>query len=225
MTALRLNLEKVLNELDGSDARLVAVSKYNPAEAIKEAYDCGQRIFGESHAQELCSKQQSLPSDIEWHFIGHLQTNKVKYIAPFISLIHSVDSVKLMQEINRQAIMTERVIDCLLQVHIAEEETKYGFLPKELTEMLASGVWKDLEGIRITGLMCMATNTNDTYKIRNEFRTVRQLHKEIKERFFNNAPWFKELSMGMSNDYNIAVDEGSTLVRIGSKIFGERIYN
>ena len=224
MTTLRQNLQTLRNELESSGARLVAVSKYNPAEAIQEAYNCGQRIFGESHAQELCVKQKTLPTDIEWHFIGHLQTNKVKYIAPFVSLIHSVDSIRLMREINRQALSVGRVIDCLLQVHIATEETKFGFLPQELTDMLAAGEWQQMTGIRIRGLMCMATNTDDTDKIHNEFHTVRQLHNAIKEQFFNNSPYFTELSMGMSDDYHIALEEGSTLVRIGSMIFGQRIY-
>lgn len=204
--------------------RLVAVSKFHPAEALQEAYDAGQRIFGESHVQELVAKQEALPKDIEWHFIGHLQTNKVKYIAPFISLIHSVDSVKLLREIDKQAAKAERVVDVLLQVHVAKEETKFGFTPDELLDMLATEEWKTLQHVRLAGLMAMATNTDDTAQIAREFDTVSQLFAVAKERFFATEPAFREISMGMSGDYLIAQEHGSTMVRIGTTIFGQRNY-
>lgn len=204
--------------------RLVAVSKFHPAEALQEAYDAGQRIFGESHVQELVAKQEALPKDIEWHFIGHLQTNKVKYIAPFISLIHSVDSVKLLREIDKQAAKADRVVDVLLQVHVAKEETKFGFTPDELLDMLATEEWKTLQHVRLAGLMAMATNTDDTAQIAREFDTVSQLFAVAKERFFATEPAFREISMGMSGDYLIAQEHGSTMVRIGTTIFGQRNY-
>ena len=204
--------------------RLVAVSKFHPAEALQEAYDAGQRIFGESHVQELVAKQEALPKDIEWHFIGHLQTNKVKYIAPFINLIHSVDSVKLLKEIDKQAAKAERVVDVLLQVHVAKEETKFGFTPDELLDMLATEEWKTLQHVRLAGLMAMATNTDDTAQIAREFDTVSQLFAVAKERFFATEPAFREISMGMSGDYLIAQEHGSTMVRIGTTIFGQRNY-
>lgn len=204
---------------------LVAVSKFHPAEAIKEAYDAGQRVFGESHVQELVVKQPVLPQDIEWHFIGHLQTNKVKYMASFVTLIHSMDSVKLMKEINKQGEKCGRVIDVLLQIHVAAEETKFGFTPEEVVEMLNEGEWQTMEHVRIVGLMAMATNTDDEARISRDFESVAQLFGVLKERFFADRPSFKELSMGMSGDYLIAQEHGSTMVRVGSKIFGERNYN
>ncbi len=224
MTTIQKNLNQVLSELKGSKAKLVAISKFHSIEAIKKAYDGGQRVFGESHVQELNVKQPALPTDIEWHFIGHLQSNKVKYIAPYIKLIHSVDSLKLLNEINKQAEMIERTIDCLLQVHIAKEEAKYGFLPEELTEVMNMNEYKKLQYIRIRGLMCMATNTDDETQIRKEFHTAKQLFDQIKNQFYPIENSFSELSMGMSNDYHIAIEEGSTLIRVGSKIFGERNY-
>lgn len=202
--------------------RLVAVSKYHPASLIQEAYDGGQRIFGESHVQELVQKYEVLPKDIEWHFIGHLQTNKVKYIAPFVSLIHAVDSEHLIKEIDKQAKRCQRTIPILLEVHVAKEETKYGFTPDELYRFMESGAWQQYTNVSIAGLMCMATNTDDEMLIASEFDQVRQLFLKIKEEF--NVQW-KECSWGMSNDYPIAVQHGSTMVRIGSLIFGERIYN
>ena len=204
--------------------RLVAISKYHPVQALQEAYDAGQRIFGESHVQELVGKEDVLPKDIVWHFIGHLQTNKVKYIAPFISLIHAVDTVKLLHEIDKQAAKVNRCIDCLLQMHIAQEETKYGFTPEELVEMLEHSDWKELKNIRITGLMCMATNTDDETQIRNEFKVAKSMFDNVKINYFADEPSFCELSMGMSGDYQIAMEEGSTMVRVGSKIFGNRVY-
>lgn len=204
---------------DGVD--LCAVSKYHPAEMIQEAYDCGQRIFGESHVQELMKKYEILPKDIKWHFIGHLQTNKVKYIAPFVSLIHSVDTPKLLAEINRQGIKCGRRIPCLLQLHVAQEETKFGFTVDELKDYLLNGEWRNMEGIDIHGIMCMATNTDDEERILNDFRTANEFSRFCAERFGDT---FRIRSWGMSGDYLLAVREGSNLVRIGSKIFGERVY-
>lgn len=207
-----------------SHVRLVAVSKYHPVEALQEAYEAGQRIFGESKVQEMTQKYEVLPKDIEWHFIGHLQTNKIKYIAPFVSLIHGVDSYKLLAEINKQAIKAGRVIPCLLQIHIAKEETKFGFSLDECTEMLEEGTWKTLENIQIAGVMGMGTNTDDEELIAQEFETLSLFFHEIKDTYFKEAPSFKEISMGMSDDYPLAIEKGSTLIRVGSKIFGERHY-
>lgn len=204
--------------------RLVAVSKYHPVEALQEAYDAGQRIFGESHVQELMVKEEALPKDIEWHFIGHLQTNKVKYIAPFVSLIHAVDTMKLLREIDKQGAKVGRTIDCLLQMHIAQEETKYGFAPDELKAMLKDDEWRSMHNVRIVGLMCMATNTDDEAQIRSEFAYAHSIYEEVKEQYFKSEPSFTELSMGMSGDYALAMEEGSTMIRVGSKIFGERVY-
>lgn len=217
------NLKQVLTELP-TGVRLVAVSKFNPNEAIEEAYRAGQRIFGESKVQEMTAKQKSLPNDIEWHFIGHLQTNKIKYMAPYVAMIHGIDSYKLLTEVNKQAQKAGRVIDCLLQLHVAQEETKFGFSPDECRAMLVDGAWKTLENIRICGLMGMASNTDDTKQIDREFETLHNLFEELKVTFFIDAPQFKELSMGMSHDYHLAIAQGSTLVRVGSKIFGERNY-
>lgn len=222
-TNIALRIEELQRELP-PQTRLVAVSKYHPAEAIMQAYDAGQRIFGESHVQELRQKYEQLPKDISWHFIGHLQTNKVKYIAPYITLIEAVDSYKLLAEINKQAGKHGRIIPCLLEIHIAQEESKYGFTPESCREMLASGEWKNLNNVRIAGVMGMATNTDDETQIEQEFRTLKALFDEWKQIFFANEPSFKEISMGMSHDYRIAVRAGSTLVRVGSKIFGERNY-
>ncbi len=221
------NIKDKINSINSGlpmGARLVAVSKYNPASAIQEAYDAGQRIFGESHVQELVEKQASLPSDIEWHFIGHLQTNKVKYIAPFISLIHAVDSVKLLNEINRQGTRCGRVIPCLLQLHVAQEETKYGFSFEECRELLSGNEWKEMKHISLHGLMCMASNTDNLEQVRSEFKKVNQFFGEMQQLIKEDAPDFNQLSMGMSGDYPIALEEGSTLIRVGSLIFGERIY-
>ena len=212
--------------------RLVAVSKYHPASMIQEAYDGGQRIFGESHVQELVAKYEVLPKDIEWHFIGHLQTNKVKYIAPFVSLIHAVDSEHLIKEIDKQAKRQGRIIPILLEVHVAQEETKYGFAPDELLRFMESGAWQQYENVSFAGLMCMATNTNDASLIASEFEKAHQLFEQIQNSKFKiqngqssmvNGQW-KECSWGMSSDYPIAIRHGSTMVRIGSLIFGERIY-
>lgn len=203
---------------------LVAVSKFHPAALIKEAYDQGQRIFGESRVQELQTKHEALPADIQWHFIGHLQPNKVKYIAPYISLIHAVDSYKLLAEINKQAAKHDRVIPCLLELHIAQEESKYGFTPEACTALLEDGAWRALKNVQIAGLMCMASNTPDMVQVRSEFHQACVYFDELKQRFFADNPHFCERSWGMSHDYGVAMDEGATLVRVGTAIFGEREY-
>lgn len=204
--------------------RLVAVSKFHPIEALQDAYDGGQRIFGESKVQEMTQKYEALPKNIEWHFIGHLQTNKIKYIAPYVALIHGVDSYKLLAEINKQAAKAGRVIPCLLQIHIAQEETKFGFSTEECRVMLEEGQWRQLEHVQIAGVMGMATNTEDETQIRREFSTLSAFFQEIKEAYFKEVSSFKEISMGMSDDYPLAIEEGSTLIRIGSRIFGARNY-
>ena len=204
--------------------RLVAVSKYHPASMICEAYDAGQRIFGESHVQELQQKVGVLPQDIEWHFIGHLQTNKVKYIAPYVSLIHAVDSLRLLREIDKQAARVQRVIDVLLQLHVAQEETKFGFSPEECEEMLQQSEWKSMEHVRIRGIMCMASLTDDEAQVAREFETAHRFFLQARDSHFAQVDYFTECSMGMSDDYPIALQHGSTLVRIGSMIFGPRVY-
>lgn len=204
--------------------KLVAISKYHPEASIMQAYEAGQRIFGESHEQELRRKHLALPGDIEWHFIGHLQSNKVKYIAPYVSMIHAVDSYKLLCEINKQAEKCNRTINCLLQLHVAQEETKYGFTPDECIEMLSTAPWQQLSHVRICGLMSMASNTDDTQRIRADFRLTKETFNHIKTVFFAQCDTFKECSMGMSHDYPIAIEEGSTLIRVGSLIFGDRVY-
>lgn len=221
---IKRNIESVLSELKGSGAKLVAVSKTRPPEEIMEAYAAGQRIFGENKVQELLAKRPELPDDIEWHLIGHLQTNKVKSIVSHVAMIHGVDSVRLALEINKQAVNAGKHVQCLLQVHIAEEETKFGFSPDELLQFITSTSVQSLANIQIKGLMGMATFTEDKDQIRKEFRGLRKLFDEIKSR---QVPGIEmtELSMGMSSDYKIALEEGSTLVRIGTSIFGERITN
>lgn len=221
MSEIALNLQEVLSSLP-PHVRLVAVSKFHPAERLQEAYDAGQRIFGESRAQELCAKQEVLPTDIEWHFIGHLQPNKVKYIAPFVSLIHAVDSAKLLREIEKQAAKANRCIDCLLQLHVAAEETKFGLTPDECRALLAEGEWQKMPHVRICGLMCMATNTDDEDRIRQDFRAAARLFDEIKDAYFADEPSFAIRSWGMSDDYPLATHEGSNMVRIGSRLFGIR---
>ena len=204
------------------NVKLVAVSKYQPIELLEEAYEAGQRVFGESHALEVRDKAEAMPKDIEWHFIGHLQTNKVKYIAPFISCIESVDSLKLMQEINKQALKNDRMIDCLLQFHVAQEETKSGFTLEECEQVLSSEEFSNLKNIRIIGVMGMATYTEDEKQIRKEFKTLVANFAYLKMAYFSTNQDFKEISMGMTDDYKIAMSEGSTIVRVGSGIFGER---
>ena len=200
---------------------LIAVSKYHPAEAVQVAYDAGQRDFGESKAQDLTAKHDALPQDINWHFIGHLQTNKVKYIAPFVHLIHSIDSYKLLLEVNRQGAKAGRRIPCLLQIHIAQEETKFGLTPQECRELLALGEWRTLENIELRGIMCMASNTDDLEQIAGEFSQAQQLFNEIKEHYFADNERFDIISAGMSDDYPIAIAHGSTHIRVGSSIFCE----
>lgn len=202
---------------------LVAVSKTKPAEDILEAYQAGHKIFGENRVQELVTKAQTLPSDIQWHMVGHLQTNKVKFIAPFVHLIHSIDSFKLLSVINREAQKVDRMINVLLQVHIASEETKFGFSGEEVVQLLSSDEYKELSDIKVTGLMGMATFTRDEQTIRQEFRYLSSVFNRIKDSFFREDPEFCELSMGMSGDYLLAIDEGSTMIRIGTIVFGERI--
>jgi PLP dependent protein len=204
------------------DVKLITISKTKSNAQIMEVYQCGHRLFGESKVQELLPKYEQLPPDISWHLIGHLQSNKVKYIAPFISLIHSVDSFKLLKTINSEALKNNRIIECLLQMHIAEEETKFGFDYEELTQMLNSEEFRKMENIRIRGLMCMATFTDDTSQIHREFKQLHTYFKKIKETYFADDIHFSEKSMGMSDDYLIAIEEGSTMVRVGSKIFGNR---
>ena len=216
-------LKEVLSRLP-QGVRLVAISKYHPNEYIEAAYAEGQRVFGESHEQELKLKHESLPKDIVWHFIGHLQTNKVKYIAPYINMVEAVDSLKLLKEIDKQAAKCGRVIDVLLELHIAEESTKYGLRLDDCRQLLADGEWRLLEHVRICGLMMMASNTDNREQIRREFMTAANFFDEVKTLFFADAPWFCERSWGMSDDYDIAVDCRSTMVRIGTSIFGPRIY-
>jgi len=219
---IKSNIKDLLEELHGSNAKLIAVSKTQSIDKIKEAYDTGQRLFGENKAQEMMSKHQDLPQDIEWHMIGHLQTNKVKYIAQFVSLIHSVDSEKLLEEINKQGIKAGRVIPCLLQVHIALEETKFGFSPEEIISFLFGFAISNFKNIEIRGLMGMATFTENEEIVRKEFNSLKKLFDQLKERELPSNAAMKELSIGMSSDYKIAIQEGSTYVRIGTAIFGVR---
>ncbi len=214
---------QIQEELSATDTTLVAVSKTKPNEAILRLYEQGQRIFGENRVQELTQKYETLPKDIEWHLIGHLQTNKVKYIAPFVQLIHSVDSLKLLQEIDKQAAKNDRTIDCLLQMYIADENTKFGLSEIEAFDLLDTNAYADMQHIRIVGVMGMATFTNDTTQVRNEFKQLKYIFKQFKQKYFAEKDYFKEISMGMSGDYRIAIEEGSTMVRIGSLLFGNRL--
>ncbi|WP_294082206.1 YggS family pyridoxal phosphate-dependent enzyme [Proteiniphilum sp. UBA5384] len=213
---------ETLREAIPSGVTLVAVSKFHPALVVREAYDAGQRIFGESRVQELLTKKERLPGDIQWHFIGSLQRNKVRQIAPFISLIHSLDSERLLLEIEKQAEINTRVISCLLQIHIAEEETKSGFSPDECRLFLEEGRWKACPHVRIAGVMGMGTFTDDKDQVRKEFRQLKSLFDEFKTGYFADDSSFREISMGMTSDYPIAIEEGSTMVRIGTLIFGDR---
>lgn len=217
------NLHNVLDRLP-QNVRLVAISKYHPAEYIMAAYEEGQRIFGESHEQELREKHAALPQDIEWHFIGHLQTNKVKYIVPYISMIEAVDSLKLLREIDKQAGKCGRIIKVLLELHIAEEETKYGLTLDDCRTLLAGGEWKMLEHVRICGLMMMASFTDDEAQIRNEMMMASNFFDEVKQTYFANDPDFCERSWGMSHDYLLAIECQSTMIRVGTSIFGPRVY-
>lgn len=217
------NLREVLDSLPAG-VKLVAISKYHPNEYIEAAYAMGQRIFGESHEQELREKHTTLPQDIEWHFIGHLQTNKVKYIAPYVSMVEAVDSLKLLREIEKQAAKCGRVINVLLELHIAEEATKYGLTLDQCRELLAGGEWRQMPHVRICGLMMMASNVDDEQQIANEFDTAARFFDEVKADYFTDDDNFCERSWGMSDDYPIAVAHRSTMVRIGTRIFGPRVY-
>jgi pyridoxal phosphate enzyme (YggS family) len=215
------NIQKINQEI-GTKARLIAVSKTKPESDIIEAYNAGQRLFGENKAQEMDSKQANLPKDIEWHFIGHLQSNKVKYLAKYVSLIHSVDSLKLLEIIDKEGAKHNRTIACLLQVYIATEETKFGLNREELKALLANPDLKKLQHCKIVGLMGMASNTQNEDQVRKEFKFLKETFNELKSSFFKDDNYFKEISMGMSNDYKIAIEEGATLIRVGSTIFGSR---
>ena len=217
------NLREVLDSLPAG-VKLVAISKYHPNEYIEAAYAMGQRIFGESHEQELREKHTTLPQDIEWHFIGHLQTNKVKYIAPYVSMVEAVDSLKLLREIEKQAAKCGRVINVLLELHIAEEATKYGLTLDQCRELLAGGEWRQMPHVRICGLMMMASNVDDEQQIANEFDTAARFFDEVKADYWADDDNFCERSWGMSDDYPIAVAHRSTMVRIGTRIFGPRVY-
>ena len=217
---IKERLHKILSTIP-EGVKLVAVSKFHPAESLQEAYDAGQRIFGESRPQEMTAKYEILPKDIEWHMIGHLQTNKVKYIAPFVSMISSVDSERLIEEIEKQAAKHNRTIDILLEVHVAREETKSGWSKEELQAYLASGVLNDMSHVRVRGVMTIASNTDNESIVRNDFATIRRIFEELKPRFDES---FDTLSIGMSDDYPIALEYGSTMVRIGTAIFGQREY-
>ena len=223
MYPVKDNLKRIAATLpDG--VRLVAISKYHPAEYISEAYDCGQRIFGESHEQELRLKHEQLPKDIEWHFIGHLQTNKVKYIAPYVTMIEAVDSMRLLREIEKQAAKCDRTIKVLLELHIAQEATKYGLTPDDCRALLSDGEWREMSHVQICGLMMMASNTDDDEQIAREFQTAFDFFSEVKDKYFNDDPHFCQRSWGMSDDYMTALKHGTTMVRIGTAIFGPRVY-
>ena len=217
-------MEKIRATLPKS-VTLVAVSKTKPVSDLQEAYDAGQRIFGENHALEMRDKHEVLPADIQWHFIGHLQTNKIKYIIPFVTLIHSIDSANLLEAVNKEAKKHDRIVYCLLQFHIAQEQTKFGLDMEEAKQLLDSENFKAMDNVRICGVMGMATFTEDMDEVRKEFKHLKEIFGTLKNKYFANQSQFKEISMGMSDDYPIAVEEGATLVRVGSKIFGARNYN
>jgi len=223
MSSIQSEIQHICASLP-EGVRLVAVSKFHPEEAIMQAYEAGQRVFGESHVQELQRKHGALPGDIEWHFIGHLQTNKVKYIAPYVSLIHAIDTPRLLAEVSRQGLKCGRRIPCLLQLHVAREETKFGFTPDEAEEFLRGGEWRQMEGAELCGIMCMASLTDDEEQIASEFDVAHQFFLHARDTYFSDQPSFCQCSWGMSDDYPIAVLHGATLVRIGSKIFGQRQY-
>ena len=223
MSDIKQNIQNLRAQLP-SNVCLVAVSKTHPNEFIEEAYEVGQRDFGENKVQELSAKASVLPKDIRWHMIGHLQTNKVKYIAPFVHLIHAVDSEKLLTSIDKEAKKCNRIIDCLLQIHIAQEETKFGLTPDEARALCKSGICDKLTSVRVCGLMTVASNTDDQEQVAREFATVKKLFDELKSECFANADHFCQLSMGMSHDYPIAIQNGATMIRIGSSIFGNRYY-
>ncbi|HHN47838.1 MAG TPA: YggS family pyridoxal phosphate-dependent enzyme [Bacteroidales bacterium] len=215
------NIRQLQKEIP-SHVKIIAISKTHAPEQILEVYRTGHRLFGENRAQELIDKQPLLPEDIQWHFVGHLQTNKVKYIAPYVSLIHSIDSLKLLKEVNKQAQKNKRIIDCLLQFHIAQEESKYGLSRDKAAGLLGSEDYKKMHNIRIAGVMGMATFTDDMNRVRKEFQTLKSYFDFLKTNFFADDRGFSEISMGMTGDYKVAIEEGSTMVRIGTAIFGER---
>jgi PLP dependent protein len=215
-------LKEILQQTEPRKALLIAVSKTHPVDSVLKLYAQGQRHFGENRVQEMVEKYEALPKDIQWHLIGHLQTNKVKIIAPFVAMIHSVDSLRLLEEINKQALKNDRIIDCLLQFHIALEETKFGLTEAEAIEMLESQSYKTMNNIRICGVMGMATFTDDTNHVRYEFKNLRSIFESLKSRFFADKSFFKEISMGMSGDWLVALEEGSTMLRVGSLLFGSR---
>jgi pyridoxal phosphate enzyme (YggS family) len=217
------NIKSLKKETEASKVILLAVSKTKPAAELQEAYDAGQRLFGENQVQELVEKYEQLPKDIEWHLIGHLQSNKVKYIAPFISMIQSVDSMKLLQEINKHALKANRVIDCLLQIYIADEETKFGLGFDEAIELLRSDEFAELKNVRIRGLMGIATNTDNEKQINEEYYELKTFFDGIKASYFRKEDSFSILSMGMSSDYKVAIEQGSNMIRLGSTIFGTRV--
>jgi pyridoxal phosphate enzyme (YggS family) len=219
--SLKSNIETLRKSVP-DEVKIIAVSKFHSAETVLEAYAAGQRAFGESRVQELVAKQTKLPKELEWHFVGSLQRNKVRQIAPFVSLIHSLDSERLMLEIERQAAENGRKISCLLQIHIAKEETKSGFLPDECRQFLAEGTWRKCRHVQLAGVMGMATFTDEMREIRAEFRLLKSLFDEFRAKYFADNEAFREISMGMSDDYPIAIEEGSTMIRVGSLIFGER---
>jgi PLP dependent protein len=221
--AIAQNIQNINASLAGTTARLIAVTKTKPIEDLQAAYEAGSKVFGENKVQEMVQKWEVLPKDIEWHLIGHLQSNKVKYMAHFVAMIHSIDSLKLLQEVDKQALRNERVIDCLLQIYIAQEETKFGLSQEEALEILDSDEFKSMKNINIVGVMGMATNTDNQEQIRLEFRGLQSFFEELKSKYpATDNLQLKEISMGMSGDYLIAAQEGSTLVRVGSAIFGSR---
>lgn len=221
--SISANLDAVKSLLP-EGVKLVAVSKFHPKEALEKAYAAGQRVFGESRVQELDSKQEVLPADIEWHLIGHLQTNKIKTVVPYIHTIQSIDSWKVLSEIDKSASKVGRKINCLLEIYIAQEDSKYGFTFDECRDLLENEDWKALENIQLAGVMGMATNTDDESQIRQEFRSLKVFFDELKQAYFKDDSCFCEISMGMSHDYKIAIEEGSTIIRVGTSIFGEREY-
>ncbi|MBR6848264.1 MAG: YggS family pyridoxal phosphate-dependent enzyme [Bacteroidales bacterium] len=221
---IKENLEKIRATVP-EGVTLVAVSKTKPISDLQEAYDAGQRIFGENYPQEMRDKHEVLPQDIQWHFIGHLQTNKIKYIIPYVTLIHSIDTANLLEAVNKEAKKHDRVVDCLLQFHIALEETKFGLDLDEARQLLDSEVFKQMENVCICGVMGMGTFTDNMDEVRKEFKHLKSIFETLKKDYFANQPQFKEISMGMSEDYPIAIEEGATLIRVGSKIFGARVYN
>lgn len=223
MSSIQYEIQRINASLP-EGVSLVAVSKFHPEEAIKQAYEAGQRVFGESHVQEMQRKHERLPEDIEWHFIGHLQTNKVKYIAPYVSLIHAVDTPRLLAEISKQGQKCRRRIPCLLQLHVAREDTKFGFTPDEAEDFLQKGDWRQMQGAELCGIMCMASLTDDEEQIAHEFDEAHRFFLHARDTYFSDQPSFCQCSWGMSDDYPIALRHGATLVRIGSKIFGQRQY-